>query len=111
MSRPPKTDLPDELKKVLQTIGLNLREVREDRGFTQLELSEKSGVSITTLNEIESKRHRDIRISTLVCLSESLKISVIELFLVSDLNISSSDRDQLLQASQVLQRLSRKISK
>lgn len=111
MGRPAKTNLTPELKKTLKLIGVNLRNLREDRGFSQSLLAEKSGVSLTTLNEIESKQHRDIRISTLVALSKSLKVSVIELFLDSDLKISNTEQDQILQASQLLQRLARKFNK
>lgn len=111
MGRPAKTNLSPELKAILKIIGSNLRALREERGITQAKLSESSGVSLTTLNEIESKYHRDIRVSTLIALCKTLKVSIIELFLDSDLDISSSDRDQLLQASKVLNKLSRKISK
>lgn len=111
MGRPAKTNLTPALQSVLKTIGVNLRNLREDKGFSQSQLAEKSGVSLTTLNEIESKQHRDIRISTLVALASSLKVSVLELFVDSDLKMSKSDRDQLLQASQLLQKLSRKVSK
>lgn len=111
MSRPVKTNLPPELKSILKIIGTNLRNLREDRGLSQSELSEKSGISLTTVNEIESKQHRDIRISTLTALSNPLKVSVIEFFIDSDLKVSNSDKEQLLQASQLLQKITRKLSK
>lgn len=111
MSRTPKSDLPPELKSVLKIVGKNLKSLRDDRGLSQSSLAEKSGVSLTTLNEIESKQHRDIRVSTLVSIAQALNVSLIELFLDTDIEISNSDRDQFLQASQVLQKLSRKLKK
>lgn len=44
------------MKQHNQTIGLMVRRMREQRGMTQVELSQKTGLSRATLNNIESGR-------------------------------------------------------
>lgn len=111
MGRLPKSHLPQKLSSALKVIGANVRVLREESGLSQVELAQKAQISATTLNGIESKSDRDVRVSTLVALSEVLDVSLIEFFVETDLEISSSDKDQLLQASDLIQRLVRKASK
>lgn len=110
MGRPPKTNLPEELKSLLTTIGSNLKIYREKAGLSQAELSHKSKISLTTVNEIESRSFRDIRISTLVSFSQVLKIPISALFSHSDLVfVPQSDQAQLLKASEAILQITKKI--
>jgi transcriptional regulator with XRE-family HTH domain len=111
MGRQPKKDLNAGLNRCLRILGRNIKDLRSQKGLTQADLSERAKVSVTTLNELESRGHRDIRLSTLVSIAQAMSVTIQELFLESDLRISSADSDQLLQASEVLQRISRKIQR
>ena len=111
MGRPAKSDLPSELRDILHHLGANLIAAREERGMSQIDLANEAGISITTLNEIESRRHRDVRLSTLCAFSKVLKVSVIRLLHGSDLELDHRDQVQLLKASEAIFRISKKISK
>lgn len=54
------------------TIKFKLREVREEKGVTQEELAEKSGVSRTTISLIESGRADCVKTDTLSKLADAL---------------------------------------
>jgi transcriptional regulator with XRE-family HTH domain len=83
---------------------------REKLGLSQAELARRSKISLTTLNELESRSFRDIRLSTLVALSQNLKLPVAALFYESDLDFaSSSDQAQFLKASETLSHITKKI--
>jgi transcriptional regulator with XRE-family HTH domain len=110
MGRPPKSDIHPELQKWLRQIGANLQALRQDKGMTQAQLSKKSKISITTINEIESRRFRDIRMSTIVSLALGLDIQVIYLLRVSDIKLRATDQTKLLRASEDILRIAKKIS-
>lgn len=109
MGRPPKKNLPTDLNNALHQIGLNLLDLREDRGLSQSELARQSGVSLTTINEIETRKFRDIRISTLSSLAATLKVPLIEFFRTSDIRLSDQDQARLLKASEAIWRISKKL--
>lgn len=111
MSRTPKLDLPPPLKKILKIIGLNIKSLRKEKEISQIDLAHRANISPTTLNEIESRCHRDIRLSTLVAIAQSLNVSTLELFVEGDLKLSRSDMDQLLQAGETIRRLTLKNNK
>ncbi len=111
MSRPTKTELPSELAKVLKVLSKNIKFLRKQEDLSQGDLASAAGISVTTLNEIESKAHRDIRVSTLVSIAESLDTNIIDLFLSPDAPHSPSDMEQLLQVSRTINRIVQKRSK
>ncbi len=111
MGRPPKQKLAADFKELLEYVGKNIRAIRMEQGISQTKLAKDSGVSLTTLNEIESKYHRDIRLSTLSSFARILKVSVLEFFQESDLDLSTSDRQRLKKASEDLLILTQKLSK
>lgn len=49
-----------------------LKEVREDKGMTQVELSEKSGVCRPTIIKIEAGNESEVKISTILRLAAAL---------------------------------------
>jgi DNA-binding XRE family transcriptional regulator len=59
-----------------------LRECREEKGMTQVELSEKSGVTRTIISYIETNKDMDVKLSTLSAISKALGKKVSDIFLV-----------------------------
>ena len=109
MGRPPKNDLPADLAKWLHQIGVNVQSFRKEAGLSLAELAKRSKVSVTTINEIESRRFRDIRMSTIVGLARGLDISPLLLLRTSDIKLKSSDQSRLLKAGEDILRITKKI--
>ncbi|MGN0733716.1 MAG: helix-turn-helix transcriptional regulator [Emergencia sp.] len=59
-----------------------LKELREQKGISQEELSKISGVSRTIISYIETKKDVDVKLKTLVALARALDKKVSEIFLV-----------------------------
>jgi len=55
--------------------GDRIKAARVARGWTQKDLSEKSGLHVPLLSELERGSGRDIRISTLAALARALEVS------------------------------------
>lgn len=100
MGRKPKQNLPKDLTALLQKVGAHVHYFRLKKHITQLQLSDKSGISVTTINEIEARRCRDIRLSTLSALSRALNISVLELMNGPQVQMDKQDKQSLLRASE-----------
>ena len=58
-----------------------IREIRESKGVSQLELSEKSGVTRATLWRLESGENCEATTVTLTKIANALDVSVADLFL------------------------------
>ena len=61
------------------TLGLNLRDLRNHRGWTLKEMSEKSGIPVSTLSKVEHDR-LTLTYDKLLQLSQKLQIRMSELF-------------------------------
>lgn len=61
-------------------MGYKIKEVREARGMTQEELSEKSGVSRGTISALENGTERTTTTKTLVKIANALEIAVESIF-------------------------------
>ena len=109
MGRPPKSSLPSELEDLLQAIGANLCEIRRENGISQAEMARRAKVSLTTVNEIETRQFRDVRLSTLIALASVLHVPVTRFMAATDLDLSDSDQARLLKASDTLLRITRKL--
>ncbi len=110
MGRTPKSHLPPELVELLQHIGGNLIALRQEKNLSQAELARRARVSLTTVNEAETRQFRDIRLSTLTALASALDVPVTRLFVASDLEeLTSRDQAQLLKASEAILRITRKL--
>ena len=59
-----------------------IKEVREKRGMTQEELSEKSGISRTTISDLENGKIKNTSASTMVSISKALKCKVKDIFFI-----------------------------
>jgi transcriptional regulator with XRE-family HTH domain len=57
------------------SIADRLRRCREDRGWTQVELSKRSGVHAMLLSRIETKAKKDVNATTLRKLAKALRVS------------------------------------
>ena len=54
----------------------NLKIIRNKRGYTFKKLSKKTGVSMSTLMNIENGRNDNPKLSVLIAISKALRISV-----------------------------------
>jgi|AGTN01.1.fsa_nt_gi Predicted transcriptional regulators len=61
-------------------MGYKIKEVRESMKMTQEELAEKSGVSRTTISQLESGTIRTTTTKTLVKLARALNKSIDQIF-------------------------------
>ena len=59
---------------------LRLKEIRENKGMTQSELENKSGISRQTISAIENGRLSDVKSGTLVALAEALETTIDAIF-------------------------------
>lgn len=62
-------------------VNNNLSDVRKDKGLTQEELAEKSGISRVTIANIERGAVTNLKISTMLSLANALDSTVEEIFL------------------------------
>ena len=58
-----------------------LKEIRKMRGLSQAELSEKTGLSRTTISKIEANVEANVTMQTIVKISEVLDVPPREIFL------------------------------
>lgn len=60
----------------------NLAAIRSAKGLTQTELAQKSGVSRTLINQLETGVKKVITSSTMIRLSQALETPVADIFLL-----------------------------
>jgi transcriptional regulator with XRE-family HTH domain len=68
-----------ETMTVRKNLGLRVRALREKRDWSQEELAHESGLARSFTGAIE-RGEKDLRLSTLVKLANTFKISVAQLF-------------------------------
>lgn len=61
-------------------MGYKIREKREKCGLTQSQLAQKSGISRTTINALESGNERVTTTKTLMKIATALDVTIDELF-------------------------------
>jgi len=66
--------------KGVNTIKIMLKEVREKKGMSQVELAQKSGVSRNTIMKIESNSCVSLKTKTIVKLANALGVTAEEIF-------------------------------
>lgn len=70
-----KKAVTDKNQERYRKIGKRIAELRKEQGFTQRELSEKAGISMTTLREIENpKICRNFSLDFIFFISDALNI-------------------------------------
>ncbi len=109
MGRPPKKYLPVDLTVLLEQVGKNVCHYRLEKQITQSELARISKVSITTINEIETKQFRDIRLATLVSIAKALDISAVQLLQSPNVRMNSRDQQMLLKASEDIWKITQRM--
>ncbi len=72
----------NQLSKKGEKMVTKIKEVREKRGMTQEELSEKSGISRTTISDLENGKIKNTSASTMVSISKALKCKVKDIFFI-----------------------------
>ena len=61
-------------------MGYKIKEIREQKGMTQEELSSESGVSRVTISSLENGTERATTTKTLVKIARALGVSVDQIF-------------------------------
>lgn len=98
-----------ELAAVLKNVCRKLTAFRKECGISQNELSKRSKIALSTINEIENQIVKDLRLSTITCLARHLDRKVIEFLTDSDLNVSDQDLKDLEKACLLLSRIVQKL--
>ena len=93
-----------ELSEVIRKVSYQVRKHREQEEISQSELSRRSGVSQTTINEIENGVSTDLQLSTLVQLAKAMKVSLLALLSETDLVLTDPDRKEFLRAAEEMER-------
>lgn len=68
-----------DIKKLLASLGLELKDQRESLGYSQEKLAERSGLHRTYITDIEGG-HRNITLKSISRLAEALEIPLADLF-------------------------------
>lgn len=66
-------------KEQIQALAFNLEKIRAERNMTTTELSEKSGISATTISFIENAKETRVRLNTLFKLCTALECTLVDL--------------------------------
>lgn len=61
-------------------MGLRIKQLRIDKGMTQQVLAEKSGISRTTINQLEKKSTKATSTKTLLAIAKALDTTIDALF-------------------------------
>lgn len=62
-------------------MAFRIKEIRESKGITQTELSEKSGITRTTIWKLETGAEEVTTSRTLAKIADALNVSIADLFL------------------------------
>lgn len=65
-------------------MGYRIREIRESKGMTQVELCEKTGLSRATIWKLETGENEVTTSTTLVKIATALGVSINDLFLTPE---------------------------
>lgn len=98
------------LSKLVNQIGKLLKYYRQEAGLSQNQLAKNSGVSISTINEIENCIVSDMRLSTISTLGRHLGIDPLKLLAAGNLIISEDDKKDFRTAVKILDRINRRLS-
>lgn len=85
-----------DMSEFVKLVGQKIRLVRKAQGITQERLSELSGLSEKYLSDIE-RGARNISLESLEKIMQALKIKPHDLFLYTDTNAMSADKNQLIE--------------
>lgn len=97
------------LVRLVGYFGKMLRYYREQAGLSQNKLSKLSGVSISTINEIENCVVNDVRFSTVTTLAQYLEIDPLRLIVPGNFQLPEDDRKDFKMAIKTLDRINRRL--
>ncbi len=98
------------LKRMVKQVGVMLRYFREEAELSQNALSRESGVSISTINEIENMIVNDIRLSTISTLARNLKKDPIQLIASPKFNLPEVEVAEFKKAVEILSKINRRLA-
>jgi transcriptional regulator with XRE-family HTH domain len=99
-----------QLNKLVKHLGSMLKFYREQAGLSQNKLSKISGVSISTINEIENLLVSDVRLSTISTLASYLNVEPLSLIVPGNFKLSEDDKKDFRGAVKTLDRINRRLS-
>lgn len=68
-------------KELYKTVGAKVKRIRKEKGFTQQQLCEKVGISLSYLSKIEAANcDKSFSLAMLNQIANALEIEIIELF-------------------------------
>lgn len=105
MARTKKSYNDKELEKILKTVAKNITIQRELTGLSQNKLSRLSGIALSTINEIENLKAKDIRLSTLTSLARKLDTSPLKLLHKIDIDVNKQVKKEFSEAISQLEKL------
>ncbi|MGM0836556.1 MAG: helix-turn-helix domain-containing protein [Bacillota bacterium] len=91
------------MSEILKMVGENIRYFRKNKGITQEELGEMSDIQYTYIGGIE-RGERNISLETLEKITNSLGISLSEVFQFKNLNVDEQhfNKHQLIEINRSL---------
>ncbi len=98
------------LAKLVSHLGKMLRYYREGAGLSQNKLAKASGVSISTINEIENCVVNDVRFSTVTTLAKHLDVDPLKFIMPGNLHFSEDDKKDFRTAVKMLDRVNRRLT-
>lgn len=99
-----------QLNRLVRHLGSMLKYYREQNGLSQNKLSKVSGVSISTINEIENLLVSDVRLSTISTLAATLNIDPLKLIAPANFVLNEDDKKDFRSAFKVFDRINRRLS-
>ncbi|WP_019639979.1 helix-turn-helix domain-containing protein [Paenibacillus fonticola] len=83
----------------LKLVGERIRTLRKEKGYTQESLSEKSGIHVTYISDIE-RGERNISMETLEKVISALEVNPVEVFRIEGIEDieERADRQELIEA-------------
>jgi len=98
------------LVRLVGHVGKMLRYYREQAGLSQNKLAKLSGVSISTINEIENCVVNDVRFSTVTTLAKYLEVDPLKLIVPGNFHLSEDDKKDFRMAIKTLDRINRRVN-
>ncbi len=98
------------LVKLVNYLGKMLRYYREQAGLSQNKLAKTSGVSISTINEIENGVVNDVRFSTVTTLARYLEVDPLKLIVPGNFQLPEDDKKDFRSAIKILDRINRRLN-
>ena len=106
------------LDDLVKTVAVKVKTAREEAGISQNELSKRSSVAQSTINEIENQQASDLQFSTVCQLANGLGLPIRRLLSTTDLEFADQDQkefsksvDDLEKCFKSIQRLRQRVVK